>query len=57
MAVSNEMGNAIRMAKKVTHNEPTINGRKPNSPFIGFHSLEVIRLTKERPSSTGADLR
>ena len=40
MAVNKQIGAAIKMDKKVIHNELMMNGKNPNSPDRGFHSLE-----------------
>ena len=47
MEVSKQTGPAINMDKTVTQMELIINGRKPNSPFIGRQLLENNKSTRE----------
>jgi hypothetical protein len=47
MAVSKHTGPAINMDKTVTQMELIINGRKPNSPFMGRQLLENNKSTSE----------
>jgi hypothetical protein len=55
MAERIQTGAAINTERKVTHNELTINGKKPNFPCMGFHSDSEINLKKDCSCRIGSD--
>lgn len=56
IAVNKHIGAEMRIATKLTHSEPIINGRKPNFPFNGNHSLVKSNSPSECSLNIGIDL-
>jgi hypothetical protein len=52
---SKHVGTAMITDIAVTHKVPAINGNIPNFPFIGCHSVDVIKFQKEFSLRIGND--